>query len=208
MTRSPRSSSWADSGAARGNPADMPPPVQFEDDNVWHIGKPDLDRQIAKCTPIPANGSDWWGDYIVDTGLTEDRYLKAVETKPSPGAKQVVHHAVTYLMQDDGTAGAGRPRRRLERRRFLNEYAVGKNGDIFPEGTGRLVKAGAKVRFNMHYPPDRGREAGSERGRDGVLSEGLRAEVLPATRRIRVTPRISTCRAGDGQHPIRRLLRV
>ena len=40
-----------------------------------------------------------------------------------------------------GVAGGG----------FLNEYAVGKNGDIFPEGTGRLVKAGAKVRFNMHY---------------------------------------------------------
>jgi len=36
---------------------------------------------------------------------------------------------------------------------FLNEYAVGKNGDMFPEGTGRLVKAGAKIRFNMHYHP-------------------------------------------------------
>ena len=83
---------WADSGAARGNPADMPPPVQFQDDNVWHIGKPDLIVK-SKVHTIPANGSDWWGDYIVDTGLTEDRYLKAVETKPSPGSKQVVHHA-------------------------------------------------------------------------------------------------------------------
>ena len=34
-----------------------------------------------------------------------------------------------------------------------NEYAVGKNGDVFPEGTGRLVKAGTKIRFNMHYHP-------------------------------------------------------
>ncbi len=33
----------------------------------------------------------------------------------------------------------------------LVEYAVGKNGDIFPEGSGKLMKAGAKVRFNMHY---------------------------------------------------------
>src|SRR5258708_3949701 len=33
---------WADNGAPRGNPADLPPPVQFSDDNIWHIGKPDL----------------------------------------------------------------------------------------------------------------------------------------------------------------------
>jgi hypothetical protein len=143
---------WVDGGAVRGNPADMPPPVQFHDTDIWHIGKPDL---IVKSKPhtVPATGSDWWGDYIVDTGLTEDRYLKAVETKPSPGAKQVVHHAVTFLVQqgedDDpelvgaaGGAGLGG---------LLNEYAVGKNGDVFPEGTGRLVKAGAKIRFNMHY---------------------------------------------------------
>ena len=28
---------------------------------------------------------------------------------------------------------------------------MGKNGDIFPEGTGRLIKAGTQIRFNMHY---------------------------------------------------------
>jgi len=141
---------WADNGAARGNPADLPAPVKFNDEDIWHIGKPDL---VVKSTEhhIPATGSDWWGDYIVDTGLTEDRYLKAVETKPSSGAKTVVHHAVTYLIQDesgsDELIGGGGS----TEGGFLNEYAVGKNGDVFPEGTGRLVKAGSKIRFNMHY---------------------------------------------------------
>jgi len=145
---------WADTGAAKGNPADMPPPRKFEDDDVWHIGKPDLVVSSVKHE-VPATGSDWWGDYVVDTGLTEDRYLKAVETKPAPGAKKVTHHAVTFLVQESGddnekligqaggSDGGG----------FLNEYAVGKNGDVFPENTGRLVKAGAKIRFNMHYHP-------------------------------------------------------
>jgi mono/diheme cytochrome c family protein len=145
---------WVDGGAVQGNPADMPPPKQFENDDIWHIGKPDLVVSSVKHT-VPATGSDWWGDYVVDTGLTEDRYLKAVETKPAPGAKKVTHHAVTFLVQDagdenekligqaGGSDGGG----------FLNEYAVGKNGDVFPEGTGRLVKAGAKIRFNMHYHP-------------------------------------------------------
>jgi hypothetical protein len=145
-------SRWVDGGALRGNPADLPPPVQFQDDDIWHIGKPDL---IVKSKPhtIPATGSDWWGDYIVDTGLTEDRYLKAVETKPSPGAKQVTHHSVTYLIQDETGAEELIGRGTNLEGGFLNEYAVGKNGDVFPEGTGRLVKAGAKIRFNLHYHP-------------------------------------------------------
>jgi hypothetical protein len=152
-------SAWADGGAVQGNPADMPPPKQFESDSVWHIGKPDLVVSSTQHT-VPATGSDWWGDYIVDPGLTEDRYLKAVETKPGPGAKKVVHHAVTFLIQDEGDGsdligrGPIRPAAAgSETGGFLNEYAVGKNGDMFPEGTGRLVKAGAKVRFNLHYHP-------------------------------------------------------
>src|ERR1043165_3853682 len=33
---------WADSGAPRGNPADMPPPLKFADASEWQIGTPDL----------------------------------------------------------------------------------------------------------------------------------------------------------------------
>jgi hypothetical protein len=149
--------SWADGGAVRGDPADLPAPRQFESDDIWHIGKPDIIVQSVKHT-VPATGSDWWGDYVVSTGLTEDRYLKAVETKPAMGAKKVTHHAVTFLIQDEGEIDlvgrrAPAPAAAGELGGFLNEYAVGKNGDMFPEGTGRLVKAGAKIRFNMHYHP-------------------------------------------------------
>ena len=146
---------WAESGAPRGNPADMPPVPTFDDSEAWHI-KPDLVVKSVKHT-VPKTGPDWWGNYVVDTGLTEDRYLKAVETKPGTNSKQIVHHAVTYLIQDEGdTQLVGRDSRPSavgELGGFLNEYAVGKNGDIFPEGTGRVVKAGSKIRFNMHYHP-------------------------------------------------------
>ena len=146
---------WAESGAPRGNPADMPPVPTFDDSEAWHI-KPDLVVKSVKHT-VPKTGPDWWGNYVVDTGLTEDRYLRAVETKPGTNSKQIVHHAVTYLIQDEGdTQLVGRDSRPSavgELGGFLNEYAVGKNGDIFPEGTGRVVKAGSKIRFNMHYHP-------------------------------------------------------
>ena len=132
---------WVDAGAPRGNPADMPAPVEFAERDKWHIGEPDWVVPIPEPFVVPAEGANWWGDFFADLGLTEDRWIKAVETKPSAEGFPVVHHAVTRL-QESMDADEGD---------FLNEYAQGKNGDIFPPGTGRLVKAGTIVRFNMHY---------------------------------------------------------
>ena len=81
----------------------------------------------------------------MDPGLKEDRYLKAVETKPTKGFR-VVHHSVQTMTESDGSVDdSDNPRGR-----FLNEYALGKNGDVFPEGAGRLIKAGTKFNFNLH----------------------------------------------------------
>jgi len=133
---------WSDSGAPEGSPADMPPPRKFEDVDKWHIGTPDLVVTMPVAFTVKPENSDWWGNFIAESGLTEDRYIKAVETKPSPGGGiKVVHHAVTSLISDDGGTEGG----------TLNEYAVGKNGDIYPDGAGKLMKAGSRIRFNMHY---------------------------------------------------------
>ena len=87
---------WVDAGAPRGNAADLPPPPVFPDDEAWHIGEPDLIVQIPKDHVVPANSGDLWIDYIADSGLTEDRYLQAVEAKPGPGARSSIRlRAVT-----------------------------------------------------------------------------------------------------------------
>jgi hypothetical protein len=130
---------WVDAGAPQGRPADMPPPRHFEDADQWHIGKPDLLVPMPVEYTVKPAAADWWGIFTADTGLTEDRYLKAVETKPSLRGNRVVHHAVTNLVFPEGGGGS------------LNEFAVGKNGDIYPDGAGKLIKAGSKIRFNMHY---------------------------------------------------------
>ena len=173
---------WSDAGAPRGNPADLPPPPVFPDEEAWHIGTPDLIVQIPKPHVVPANAADLWIDYIADSGLTEDRYLQAVEAKPGPGARAVVHHLLTYLIQevDEDEVLSGRlDDRGTNSESFLNEYAVGKNGDILPDGTAKLVKAGAKIRFNLHYHAVRHRDSGPHTHRAEVLSEGLRAQVPP-----------------------------
>ena len=134
---------WVDGGAVRGNLADMPPPRQFADLEQWNIGEPDLVITLPKEHTVPAVAPDWWGVYFADSGLKEDRYIQAVETKPGKGARDVVHHAITYILDADQDGA--------QRSVFLNEYALGKNADVFPAKAGRIMKAGTKIRFQMHY---------------------------------------------------------
>jgi hypothetical protein len=133
---------WVDAGAPRGNPADAPPEAPLPDFGAWDI-EPDL---IVTSPPhtVSAEAGDWWGDYIVDSGLDEDRYIKAIQTKA--GDLRVVHHALTYAVTDPDA-----PINDSSNDFFLNEYAVGKNADRYPEGTGKVLEADSRVRFSFHY---------------------------------------------------------
>jgi hypothetical protein len=134
---------WADLGAPAGDPKDLPPARTFTDDAKWFIGKPDLIVTTDSEHVMYAKGQDWWIDQFGDTGLTEDRWIQAMEMKPTNG--KIVHHAVSFLIDPNpapGTPAGGE---------MLHEYAVGKFGDLFAENTGRLMKAGSRVRFDMHY---------------------------------------------------------
>ena len=136
---------WVDGGAQRGNPADMPPPRQFEDQDKWHI-TPDLIVGLPSDIVVSAKAPDRWVDIDVDPGLTEDRYIQAIETKPTKGYR-VVHHVVTSMKHEDDAAADTRV---TAQGTFLNEYALGKNADEFPDGAARLIKAGTKINFNLH----------------------------------------------------------
>jgi hypothetical protein len=145
---------WADGGALMGNPADMPKMPTFFSDEEWSIGTPDLVISAPKYE-VKANMADWFGSFYVDSGLTEDRWIKAIEVKP--GDKRVVHHTIVYSQQnDEEELKAFVPER--ENDGFnrnagtrLIEYAIGNLGDKYEEGTARLMKAGAKIHFSSHY---------------------------------------------------------
>ena len=135
-------SAWVEAGAPRGNIEDAQPSVEFQDFGAWTI-EPDLIVQSPPHT-VPAQASDWWGDYIVPSGLESDRYIRAIQTKA--GDLRVVHHALTYAVTDPDA-----PLADSSEDAFLNEYAVGKNGDVYPDGSGRLFEANSRVRFSFHY---------------------------------------------------------
>ena len=45
---------WADNGAPLGNPADLPPPLQFAGEDEWTIGEPDLILESPEVV-VPAS---------------------------------------------------------------------------------------------------------------------------------------------------------
>jgi hypothetical protein len=134
---------WADSGAPLGNPADMPPALAFRPESDWFIGEPDLKVTTPNDFVMYANGPDWWIDQYADVVIPEDRWIKAMEIKPSN--PKIVHHVVIYVIEPD--APEGTPEGGVQ----LHEYAVGKYGDIYGENTGRLLKKGTRLRYDMHY---------------------------------------------------------
>ncbi len=134
---------WVDGGAPQGNPADMPPAPAFTSDKEWFIGTPDLTVTTDQDFVMYPNGPDWWLDQFGEVKMSEDRWIKAMEIKPSN--PKIVHHAVIYAIEPD--APEGTPEGGVQ----LHEYAVGKYGDIFADNTGRLLKKGTRLRFDMHY---------------------------------------------------------
>jgi mono/diheme cytochrome c family protein len=153
---------WVDAGAPRGNPADMPAPRKFEELDQWFIGKPDIIITSDKPYVLPAAGPDNIVDILVDPGFTEDVYVMAIESKPADAASfKVTHHFTTNLVEDPDEDPVGL---------FLNEYALGKNGDVFPPNSGRLIKAGTKINFNLHLNP---------RGEETPVSVKLGLKVYP-----------------------------
>jgi mono/diheme cytochrome c family protein len=142
---------WVDAGAPRGNQADMPPQRQFGDGDEWAIGKPDLVVRFPKYL-VPVAGPDLFPNLIAATGLTEDRYIKAIETRPvGLNSRRVVHHAVAFMMDEEpanenGVASdAG-----MAESQLIVEYASGKAPEVYPANSGVLLKAGSTMLMQNH----------------------------------------------------------
>jgi hypothetical protein len=139
---------WADGGAPRGNPADLPPPRVFADNASWQIGTPDL-IVTSPAVEMKAISPDYWGALpAVPTGLAEDRYVAAMEIKEANDSRNkpgratvgglfVFHHALINVSGPDGRqTGGGWP-----------VHEVGRNADIFDSQAGKLMRAGSSISF-------------------------------------------------------------
>jgi mono/diheme cytochrome c family protein len=162
---------WVDQGAPLGDPADMPPAPDLRDTDEWQFsdsfGAPDV---VVSSTPIdiPANGLDMWHRPIVPTGVTEDRCIRAIEVKPQGNAKGVVHHANSTFQREDGQGGFEATGDRA------SEYAMGKLGELIPDGVCRILPANSFVAWDIHlFPGGIGAAAANGVVEDNVVDMGI-----------------------------------
>ena len=137
---------WVESGMVEGDPTLLPPPVEWGDPTEFTLaqrfGPPDV---VVTSDPydVPEIGQDRWWQPSVDSGITEVRCIRAIETRAvSVDGRAVTHHANTTFRGGDG--GGCR----------LSEYALGKVGEIIPEGACRTAPANGQVSFDIHYWPN------------------------------------------------------
>ena len=143
-------SAWVDNGAPLGDPADMPPPVDFPDASEWQIGEPDLVVRYP-AYEMPAEGPDLFGALYTDLDLDEDRYIRAIQTRPANDpSRRVVHHALSFAVHPDEEQMRIAGDDDVPAAQFLVEYASGKNGEVYPGDSGLLLEAGRKMRLDYH----------------------------------------------------------
>src|SRR5436190_9732335 len=145
---------WVDQGAPQGDPKDLPPPKPLVTDNEWKAvrdgyGPPDLVVKSAQYTMAAEHQDQWWRD-LADIPLTEPRWVKLVEIRPSSlKARRIVHHSIAYLVLNNDPeavntgvlSGRRGPAADLadtaNRRPQLMEWAIGKGYDLYRPGTGK-----------------------------------------------------------------------
>lgn len=193
---------WVDAGMPQGDPAEMPPTPPVPDAATYRLAAtygrpPDLVIKSSKYT-VPAVGQDRWWRPSVPAGLTADRCIKAIETRPSVPGRAVTHHANSTFVPGDvvtepdavGGGGAGSVR--------LSEYALGKIGEIVPADACRIAPAGSNVLFDIHYFPN-GKEIVDDQVEIGIWFHG--PEVTPANR-YRQTLGLYALQSGSGDFEI------
>jgi hypothetical protein len=147
---------WVDAGAPLGDPKDLPPARQWPNESGWayasQFGPPDLVVKSPLWT-MGAHAQDAWYKPIVDAGLKEARWVRAIEIRPSTlKGRRITHHALARLQQDDGadvnkTSGDDAD----NTPGLFMEWAVGKQGEIMRPNTGKLMLPGAKFIWDIHY---------------------------------------------------------
>jgi mono/diheme cytochrome c family protein len=148
---------WVDDGAPLGNLADMPPARTFADPNRLQLadklgGPPDL---IIKSPPytLAPHTQDKWARPTVETGVTEPRWVRAIEVKPTrANDRKIVHHVLAYLVQDEPevTGLASTAHDHQGNAGLFMEWAVGKTGQVFADDAGKLMLPGSKIRWEIH----------------------------------------------------------
>lgn len=144
---------WANTGARRGNPEDAPAAREFPSSEGWVMGEPDIVIKMPEPYWVADDVQDVQPSFeliLTEDMLPEDKWIKWIEFRPG---SDIVHHggAAVQSLGPDGEPivdpiSGGK----------IIGTAQGDGPDVWPEGFGKLVRAGSKLYFNIHYNKEPG----------------------------------------------------
>jgi hypothetical protein len=160
---------WTDAGAPEGDRKNARKPVEFVDG--WRIGKPDAVVELSKPFQIPASGEVPYQYISVPSGFTEDKWVTAIEVRPTN--RKVVHHIIASANLPPAGSNSARPagefftsdaeKQLLKTGRELPQFAAQGSSDLlqvyvpggappaYQPGQAKLIKAGSHINFQLHY---------------------------------------------------------
>ena len=178
---------WVDAGAPKGDPKDMPAPKEWPNEQGWNFAahvRPEGTRPDHPSTPWTqkAGANDTWWKPVVETGITEPRWVRAIEIRPATvKGRKITHHAIARLQQDE----TDRARRRTTIRTAppqagtFMEWAVGKQGEMHAAEHRQADAARLEDRLGHPLLERRRGHHRHRRTRHLLLPEGPGAEVPP-----------------------------
>lgn len=134
---------WVRQGAPEGDPAELPPKREFV--TGWRLPRqPDLVIDMRdKPFTVPAEGVIEYQYFAVDPEFEEDKWVTAADVVP--GSRSAVHHVIVFISPPENKRRRGMG--------LLAAYVPGQSAFQYAPGQARLIPAGSKLIFQMHYTP-------------------------------------------------------
>ncbi len=172
---------WVEADAPEGNPADMPPPMTFDNDpghgghdeyyDTWQAGEPDIELNNGPDGfKVPGSlYKDFFRRFPIKTNYESDRYFTSFEVLPGTGdlGRQinVVHHVTLFIDPTCGSLeqekafaasnpeikGAGFEGEFLYETSLVGMWFPGTNAIVLPAGIGIKIPRGACLIMEIHY---------------------------------------------------------
>jgi mono/diheme cytochrome c family protein len=198
---------WVEQGMPEGDPARRPAPPKFPDG--WRLGTPDMVLTMDQAFEVPADGRDIFRSFVFKLNLPEDKWVKAVELRPS--AQEVVHHALFFLGESeavrkmDGQGGKpGFARMGFPIRGMLGGWALGATPRRLPDDLALPLPAGTDLVMQTHFHP-----SGKVQHEKSTIGLYLTDEPPSKTIHAIQTPpmfgrfALGTIKAGDSNHVVK-----
>jgi peroxiredoxin len=143
---------WIAGGAPEGDAALAPLRARGADFGAgsgWSLGEPDLVVELPRAEKVKAQGTMDYRYQWVQSPLEEERWVRAVELRPT--APAVVHHVLTFLEEPPKDLRELGQKRRGGLSGYFAGLVPGQGPTVFPTETGKRLPARAWIKFQLHY---------------------------------------------------------